>query len=251
MCREDRTLARSGAAGAPPLFFSFTMMMTSFTNFAASGADAKNDAAAKNATNRLGGNIAGFHGGAASTTSGMTVGTGFAAPILIRREIDYAQTGTDGTAGTQTGMYELGILKQFAAPSPAATLEAAFDTTQSFGVGDIVLVVGEYDFVDSGSGGTNDIARLWINPTPGDFLLEATPSVIAPATAFNLGGALSIESFHIKGDTNTPGNFVLDNIRIGNTFADVVPVVPEPSSLVLLSLASVCCCGRYRSPRVG
>ncbi len=217
----------NGANGVDlPLFFSFTMQMTSWTSFQPVGDDTKNDAGAKNAANRKGGNIAGFHGGAASTTTAMSNSPGFAAPIMIRREINYDELGTDGTPGTQTGLYEIGIFKQHGTPATTAELEASYDTSVSFGVGDVVLIVGQYDFVDSTSGGTGDIARLWINPTPGDSSFEATPSVTAPATLLNLGGTLSLESFHVKGDTITPGGFSLDNIRIGTTFADVNPAAP-------------------------
>ena len=208
------------------LFFSFVMEMTSWTNFAppaGNPSDTKNDAAAKNVANRKGGFIGGLHGGPASTTTSMSSTNGFAAPVFIRREIDYNQMGTDGTPGTQTGFYEIGIQKSADLTATVEEQEDLFDLDQAFGVGDTVLIVGQYDFVDAAAGGTNDIARLWINPIPGNVAAEANPTVTAPATLVNLGGTLSLETFHTRGDTNTPGGFLLDEVRVGLTFADVLP----------------------------
>ena len=219
------------------LYFSFVMEMTSFTTFAPPGgnpSDTKNDAAAKNATHRKGGWIAGLHGGAASTSTAMSATNGFAAPIFVRRDLDYTVLGTDGTLGTQTGRYEIGILKQASTPATSAEQEAAFNIAGSFGVGDEVFVVGQYQFVDAAAGGFGDIARLWINPTPGVPLGVLTPTLVAPATLPNMGGTLALESFHVRGDTNSPGNFLLDNIRVGLTYRDVV--VPEPAALALLGI---------------
>jgi hypothetical protein len=221
------------ASGAT-LFYSFTMKITSFTNFGAVGADTKNDAGAKNATHRKGGFVGGFHGGAASTVTGMASATGFAGPVHVRREIDYTVLGTDGTPGTQTGRWELGILKTGASPATPAELEAGFDLTQSFGIGDTIFVVGQYDFVDAAGGGSNDVARLWINPTPGAPMGAAT--VTAPATSLNMAGTLAMESFFVHGNTNSPGSLQLDNIRVGLTYGDVTAAIPEPSTFALVGL---------------
>jgi hypothetical protein len=212
------------------LFFSFTVDMTAWSFFAANGSDTKNDGAAKNTTHRKGGFIGGFHGGAASTSTNMQTAGGFAAPIYVRREIDFEEIGTDGTPGTQTGRYEFGIAKSASAAldPPTTESELVYDTSLSFGVGDVVLIVGQYDFVDATSGGNSDIARLWINPTPGELEAELSPSWTAPTSSYypNLAGTLSLESFHVRADTNSPGSFRLDNIRIGETFADVIPAAP-------------------------
>lgn len=231
------------------LFFSFTMEMTAFTNFGAVGSDTKNDAAAKNVTHRKGGFIGGFHGGEASTATSMSLGTGFAGTIYTRREIDFDQTGTDGTPGTQTGRYEFGITKQaFPGTATIADANTAFNTNLSFGVGETVLVVGQYQFVDDAAGGNNDIARLWINPTPGDASAEATPAWIAAAGSPNLAGALNLESFHFRSDTNSPGPFRIDNLRIGTSFLDVIPV-PEPSTSLLLLAGALLASGLARCQR--
>ena len=213
-------------ASESTLFFSFQLTLLEW--------DAITDALAKGTTPRRGNTIAGFHGGVASTSTAMSSAPGFAAPLQIRREVDYSVLGTDGTAGAQTNKYELGILKTNATPT-AGELEASYDQSQSFSVGDTIFVVGQYQFVNDGTG-TGDIARLWINPTPGNLLAEATPTIVAPVTLGNLGGTLGLESFYLYAHTNSPGDIAIDEVRIGATFASVTPAVPEPSTIALCGM---------------
>ena len=209
-------------------FFSFTMKLESFVNFAVN----IGDAGAKTADARRGGFIGGFFGAEASPTTGMTLGPSFAAPIYIRRELDYSATGTDGTPGAQTGLYEIGIQKR-AAPygifdeGAQNSRGVVYDETTSYAVGQTVLIVGEYEFVDTAANGAADIARIWVNPTPGDLAAEATPTVVDDnPESLNMAGTLPIASFHLRNDTNVPGNMFIDELRIGTTFADVLPAAP-------------------------
>lgn len=206
-------------------FFSFTMQMTTWVNFSAE----IGDAGAKNDSGRRGGFIGGLFG---ATSGNMQSAAGFAAPIYLRREVDYTLTGTDGTPGAQTGRYEIGIQ---ATAAPVGLFESslqnsrgvAYDETASYALGDTILVVGEYKFVDVDANGSTDVARLWINPTPGNAAAEATPSIVDnDALTPNLGGTLPIAAFHLRNDTNTPGNILVDEIRIGTTFAAVLPSAP-------------------------
>ncbi len=65
---------------------------------------------------------------------------------------------------------------------------------------------------------------LYVNPIVGD--PEPTPNGI-------FSGPRSLEAIGL----NSEGGFLLDEIRLGNTFADVTPApVPEPTSLSLLGL---------------
>jgi hypothetical protein len=203
-------------------FFSFTLQMTTWVNFSTE----LGDGGAKNDSGRRGGFIGGLFG---ATTGNMQSAAGFAAPIYVRREVDYSLTGTDGTPGAQTGRYELGIQ---ATATPVGLFDSslqnsrgvAYDETASYAVGDTILVVGEYEFVDAEAGGSADVVRLWINPTPGEAAAEATPTIVEGSLETpNLGGTLPIAAFHMRNDTNTPGNVLIDEIRVGTTFADVLP----------------------------
>ncbi|BBO32804.1 hypothetical protein [Lacipirellula parvula] len=204
------------------LFFSFTFRLLEW--------DAITDVLAKNATNRKGGLIAGFHGGVADTATGMGTATAYAGSIWVRRALDYTQTGTDGTAGTQNNTYELGILKTIASPS-AAEMETAFATSRPLTIGETVLVVAEYKFVNDGTL-TSDVARLWINPTPG---VVTAPTVVAPISTSGITTA--INSFYIYSHTSSPGDSLVDEVRVGTTFASVVPV-PEPAACSMAVLGA-------------
>jgi hypothetical protein len=200
------------------LFFSFTFRLLEW--------DAITDTLAKNSTQRKGGLVAGFHGGVADTATGMGSGGAFAGSVWVRRAIDYSQTGTDGTAGTQNNRYEVGILKTILNPT-AAELETAFDTSHTFAIGETIFVVAEYKFVNDGTT-TSDVARLWLNPTPGG--VAGAPSAVAPASM--AGITTPINSFYIYSHTNSPGDSLVDEVRVGTTFASVTPV-PEPSGAIV------------------
>lgn len=83
------------------------------------------------------------------------------------------------------------------------------------------LVVLGYDF-------DTTTASLWVNPTPG----AAQPT--ADATLTGDGSVTSLANVGFKAQSGT-GAFLIDNIRIGTTWADVTPV-PEPSTFALLGL---------------
>jgi hypothetical protein len=204
-------------------FFSFTFRLLEW--------DAITDTLAKNATHRKGGLVAGFHGGVADTATGMGSGGAFAGSVWVRRAIDYSQTGTDGTPGTQNNRYEVGILKTILNPT-AAELETAFDTSQTFAIGETIFVVAEYRFVNDGTT-TSDVARLWLNPTPGG--VAGAPSAVAPASM--AGITTPINSFYIYSHTNSPGDSLVDEIRVGTTFASVTPI-PEPACVWLVASAA-------------
>jgi hypothetical protein len=209
-------------------FFSFTMQMTTFVNFAPE----IGDAGAKNETGRRGGFVAGFFGAPASTTTSMSLGQSFAAPVYVRREVDYSLIGSDGTPGVQTGRYQVGVQKRATAiglfdSALQNSRGVVYDETASFAVGETVLIVGEYKFVDTDPNLTGDIARLWINPTPGDFAAAETPTIADDTLdSPNMQGQLPIASFHLRNDTHTPGNVLIDELRIGTSFAAVLPGAP-------------------------
>jgi hypothetical protein len=79
-----------------------------------------------------------------------------------------------------------------------------------------LFIVISYEIV---SGTTNDIVKMWINPTPGSS--EPSPTLTATNTLVDLA---NVNRILIRQDnvTNTP--FIeMDELRIGTTWADVTP----------------------------
>jgi hypothetical protein len=70
-------------------------------------------------------------------------------------------------------------------------------------------------------------ASLWINPTPG----AGAPTATATISGIT---ATAVDNVGFKAQSGT-GTFVVDNLLIGTTWADVTPV-PEPSSLAMIGL---------------
>jgi hypothetical protein len=88
-------------------------------------------------------------------------------------------------------------------------------------LGTTALLVVRFDFATG-----NDTIRLYVNPTPG-----GTEPSVADATKTNLDLG-SFEGVSIS--TGAANAWSVDEIRIGNSFADVVVPVPEPTSLAFL-----------------
>ena len=63
----------------------------------------------------------------------------------------------------------------------------------------------------------------------------------------DVAGALNIESFYLRNDTNAPGDIIFDELRLGTSFGDV-SVVPEPATAGVLALVGGMLAMR---PRVG
>ncbi len=98
-------------------------------------------------------------------------------------------------------------------------------------VGQTVLLVLRADF-------TSGIDRftLYVNPTPGG--AEPLSGTVKQDSDVGTISSLTLYS---------TGAFSVDEIRIGTTFADVVPAaVPEPSSLVLVALGGIGAFGAAR-----
>lgn len=80
-----------------------------------------------------------------------------------------------------------------------------------------------------GAGANDDTADLYINPTPGA-ALPAVPDIAGYAFSEDPNDNRAIDEARL-GSGN--GGFSIDEIRIGQTFADVTPV-PEPAAGALL-----------------
>ena len=97
---------------------------------------------------------------------------------------------------------------------------ATAGTGSALTIGTTYFIVEEIDL-------TAKTASLWINPTPG---------AAAPAATASLSGitATSIDNVGFKAQSGT-GTFLVDNLLIGTTWADVTPI-PEPATFALAGL---------------
>jgi len=205
------------------LFFSFAMKMTDWVT--------TTDEIAASANHRHGDFIAGFT--ASGEGGGMSAANVYAGQLRIRRELD--------EFSVQTGRYELGFHKNNLS---GGTNHIQWESTQSFGVDETVLVVAEYQF------GTEDVfddtVRLWINPIPGEAAGIPNVEVTDGYDVSTGGGAAQgvIRSFWFRdGATFLPGPLLVDELRIGTTFASVTPV-PEPTAIILLLVGTAMLAGR-------
>lgn len=147
-----------------------------------------------------------------------------------------ATAGTSG--GAMIGLrlsgagYQIGVAKR-----DSTTL--AFDSTV-YSVGATVLVVGSYNLVS----GTvqNDTASLWINP--GSLGAGSAPAALVTASTTGINNDVqAFSSFLWKpqgnaSSTQIPGSLIVDEIRVGNTWAEVTPV-PEPTTWGMLLIGMV------------
>jgi hypothetical protein len=133
-----------------------------------------------------------------------------AAPLLIR----------SGDATQFSSTYQLGTSKT------ATSADRQFYTGQNFTTGaggETVFVVLKYN-LDASE------ASLFINPTPGS--LEPTPQLAVTAgTALTLN--TGIQSFFVRNNSVEPDTLLIDELRIGRTWADVTTPVPEPTQIAL------------------
>ena len=117
---------------------------------------------------------------------------------------------------------------------PASGSDVTAGTGVAFVKDQTFLMVLQLDFAATG-----DTATLYVDPTPG----MSTPDVT--------GAAVAMTGFTFTNLNFNPGHAVgdgdLDELRIGTTYADVVPTaVPEPAALSLLALGGVALLGRRR-----
>lgn len=160
-----------------------------------------------------------------------TVGAS-AAPLLIRSGDQVQATGQFATT------YQLGTSRTATAADRQWYTGQAFTTGAG---GETVFVVLKYNF-DSING---DSASLFINPTPGSAEPAAQLTVTA-GTALTLNSG--IQSFFVRNNSVEPDSLLIDELRIGTTWADVTPV-PEPSAALLGGCGLLVLLGCYRLRR--
>lgn len=135
-----------------------------------------------------------------------------------------------GTPGT--GTYVLGIKVGGGAVAPAfpsGTQVYSSGNTNTGATGQTNFIVMKYTF-NSGAG--NDTVALWVNPDPGSFGLNepaATTNDVPPTAASTFTSATEspsgLQFFQVRGGASSSpsGVIQIDDIRIGDTWADVTP----------------------------
>jgi hypothetical protein len=213
---QNGNITRITIPGAPynpgnasSIFFSFTMKLTSWATID----DGFDTGQAGNATQQAGILLGGM---TASTAGGMSGANVYAGQLRIRREVD--------ESGVQSNKYQFGFHKNNLSGGVAT-----WDTTQSFAVDDLVLVVGEYQFNADGDDNTvtDDAVRLWINPIPGEAAGAENIFSNAGYDVSTAGGAgqSNASGFWFRSNLTAanPGDIEFDELRIGKTYASVTP----------------------------
>jgi hypothetical protein len=113
------------------------------------------------------------------------------------------------------GGYILGIGKN--KPSVANTF---YDTTVR-NVGDVLFVVASYDYSTTGHP-----ASLWINPAANSFGASTPPTATGSITTGTELNSPGIQSFMLGCFTNAPPGCIVDDVRVGLTWA-VVTGAPD------------------------
>jgi hypothetical protein len=153
------------------------------------------------------------------------------APTVIGTRIQIRRDPSEATLPNGT-KFNIGTLN--------VTGTTNWDPTQ-YTEGSTLMIVGSYEFVGA-LNGSDDIARLWINPDPTTF----DPGTTTP-NATVTGGDITntgIQSIIVRQTGGQPTTMHLDEIRVGTTFRDVM--VPEPASLGLLGVSAMGALSRRR-----
>jgi hypothetical protein len=144
------------------------------------------------------------------------------APLLIRTG---DPNNVSGTANDFQG-YQLGV------GVTAISSNRMFDSSHVYNPGDTLFLVVSYTF---GAGTADDVARLYVNPTPGTLESANTP-VLTATSPVDIANN-QIQSFYLRNNSVEPTNTQIDDLRVGTNWEDVTPpVVPEPSTASLLGL---------------
>jgi hypothetical protein len=120
---------------------------------------------------------------------------------------------------------------------------AAGGQSQFKAPGETNLILLEYTLDDSAAPGNQGVMRMYVNPAIGGAEPEQSSAAAILSGAGDYSNMTRLSFFSPGG-----GNFAVtwDEIRFGDSFASVTPVVPEPASLGLLALAGVAALRRRR-----
>jgi len=155
-------------------------------------------------------------------------------PFTTTGTLPFIGLNVSGTPGTryagvnmiyQSGTtYSLGINRTNSGGNTASGVTLNVGTTY-------FIVVG----FSNSAVANGDSASIWINPSSDQFggsPLAATATTVVGSSTASIS-AITIN--HTSGASNTP-TFLIDELRVGQSWADVTPSgVPEPSSVALLA----------------
>jgi hypothetical protein len=110
-----------------------------------------------------------------------------------------------------------GSVTNFAMENGAGAGQVASSRPETLGT--TALLVVRFDFTSA-----NDTFRLYVNPAPG-----AAEPTVADATKNDLNMGMFVG---VSISTGAAATWSFDEIRVGNNFADVIPV-PEPNTILL------------------
>ncbi len=130
----------------------------------------------------------------------------------------YLKQGPGSTPGAPT--FSVGISKNSSNP-----LEIEYDG--EFALNTPVMVVGSYT-INGTTFGTDDEARLWVNPSPSDFgaAVAPAPTKVAPVAGTDLPGpnGTALSGFVLRQVAAAP-SVQVDELRMDRTWAQVTPPV--------------------------
>ena len=155
------------------------------------------------------------------------------------------QTGTPSVVATRVitksagaGLYSIGLDKSSSVTGNFVFAPGTYSTS------DTVFIVGSYTFNTVGNT-TDDLSQLWVNPSSATFGAASAPGGSLSSTS---GTDLAAVASFVLFDRNAaePAAGQLDDLRIATDWADVTPVVPEPSVIALTAVGCLSVIGLRR-----
>jgi hypothetical protein len=166
----------------------------------------------------------------ASQTSGQIYYSFLFDPLVVNGGNNYVialnnpSTGSSGAPGGGTDAIDFYYYANGKPELRANAQSATAGTATALTIGQTYLVVEMID-LDAKT------ASMWINPSSLTFGGSA-PTPIATLSGLT---ATSVNDVGVKAQTST-GQYLVDNILVASTWAEVTPTIPEPSTFALMGL---------------
>ena len=177
-----------------------------------------------------------------------TAGSKLWMSMIFNRDSANKNWGVTLDAGAVNGNGGFGFGEENDTSAPiisavGANIQGSIGNRVEVGNGSTVFVVGRvtFDATDIGGSPTMDV---WVNPDLDDDLASVARGGGDSTITRSYSGSASTESLVIYSHQDNAITF--DEIRVGTTLADVVPLVPEPGSLMLALAGSTMLLARRR-----